>query len=385
MDWIDYFKLRVSYGEVGNQAIGSYSTLARLQEYNYLRGDNAETTAAGYGPGALANNNLRWETTVKLNYGFDFQIINSRISGAIDIYETHTHDLLLDRSISSIHGVTENFAAGWQAGAFTSITSNIGEVKNTGFDLSISSKNIQSPKFLWETKLSVSHNKNQIIDLYGNKEDDIANKWFIGKSIDTNFDYVFDGVWQIGDDYSLQPEAEPGIVKIKDTNNDGKIDADDRSFIGHSDPSYIIGFENTISYQNFTLSMFFNSQLGATKYNQLMETDIVEVDCRRNTVKQNWWREDNPTNDYPRNSNYSNPYAIKFYQNASFLRLRDVTLSYVFSDQTIKKIGVKNLRIYGNITNALTFTKWEGLDPELGSQIANPLNRTFSIGLNIGI
>ncbi|MGV8093580.1 MAG: SusC/RagA family TonB-linked outer membrane protein [Mangrovibacterium sp.] len=371
INWISNLKLRLSYGQNGNQAINPYATMANLQSMNYLGGDLANTTIAGYYPSSLATPTLTWETSATFNAGLDFSLMKSRISGSIDAYQTKSKDLLMDRSISSVHGIT-------------SIVQNIGKTRNTGIEVFLRSINIQKSDFSWNTEASVAYNKNKIVDLFGDRTtNDVNNKWFIGKPIDVNYAYVFDGVWQVGEDNSLQPTAKPGDIKVKDANKDGKIDADDRDFIGQRSPVYLLGLTNNLGYKNFMLSFSFYSPLGSTRVNPLWDTDIVYLDCRRNTIKLNWWREDNPNNEYPANRNTTNPYSVQFFQDASYLRLRDVTLSYRFPSQVLQHIGLRNLEIYGNIRNALTFTKWKGLDPELSGQRDVPLDRTYMIGLRV--
>ena len=371
ISWISQLKLRLSYGQNGNQAISPYQTMANLQSQPYLGGDLANSTIAGYYPSSLATPNLTWETSTTLNGGLDFQLVKSRISGSLDAYETNSYNLLMDRAISPVHGIT-------------SIVQNIGETKNTGLEVYIRSINMQKSDFYWNTEVSFAYNKNKIVDLYGDKTtNDVANQWFIGKPLDVNYHYVFDGVWQVGEDNAVQPLAVPGDLKVKDVNKDGQINADDRDFMGQISPLYRIGLTNTLGYKNFTLSFSFYAPLGSTRYNPLWDTDIVYIDCRYNTIKLNWWREDNPTNEYPANRNSTNPYAVRFYQNADYLRLRYVTLSYKLPDRILQPVGLKNLEIFGDIRNALTFTKWKGLDPELSGQRDTPLDRTFMIGLKI--
>ncbi len=371
VDWLTNLKLRLSYGQNGNQAIAPYETMAKLTALSYLQGDNANETAPGYYSSSLANPNLSWETSQTANMGIDFQLFKSRIIGAVDFYKTKTKDLLLDRLISSTHGIT-------------SITQNIGRTENRGIELSVRSINVQKSNLQWDTEFNFSFNDNKIIDLYGDKTDDVANGWFIGKPIGTNYGYIFNGVWQTNEDNSLQPDAKPGDIKVKDTDKSGDINSDDRGFMGQSSPKYIIGLTNTIKYKNLTFSFFLYSPRGATKYNPLWDTDIVMADARYNTIKLDWWREDNPSN-YPANRSDANPYGIVFYQDASYVRLRDVTLSYLLPKQLSNKIGLNNLRIYGNIKNGLTFTKWKGVDPELSEQRDIPLDRTFIIGISMDL
>ena len=372
LEQVDLLKLRLSYGLNGNQAISPYETLPRLDERPFLGGPNGTSPAPGYYPFSLATPNLGWETTKSLNVGVDFQILKNRIGGSIDVYQSETEDLLLARSISPVHGIT-------------TVLQNIGRTKNSGVELNLNSINIQKDNFSWSTLLTFSRNKNEILDLYGDGQDDVASGWFIGQPIEANFDFIYDGVWQVGEDNALQPDAKPGDVKIKDVNNDGQITVDDRDFIGHKNPVFTGGLVNNFNYKNFSLSFSFYTQQGATRVNPLWDTDVVYLDARRNTVRQNWWSEDNPTNAYPANRNNTNPFAVRFYQDASFARLRDITVAYVLPKTLTNSVGLKTVRVYGNIKNALTFTSWEGLDPELSEQRNIPIDRTFMIGINVGL
>ena len=369
--WLDQLKLRASFGRNGNQAINPYQTLSSLAQLNYLAGDGGTTTAPGYLPGSLASPSLGWETSNSLNLGLDFMALNGRLQGAIDYYNTNTYDLLLNRSISPVHGITN-------------ITQNIGETNNRGIELYLRSINVDNEVFSWSTNLNFAHNKNEIVDLYGDGKDDIANGWFIGKSIDANFGYVFDGVWQQNDDIDNgpQPNAAPGDVRVKDTDGDGDIDPDDRDFLGQVNPKFTAGLTNTLNYKNFTLSFIFFTQQGVTRINPLWETDMVWADVRRNSIILNNWSEDNPTNEYPANRDGTNPFEVQFFQDASFVRLRDVTLAYSFDNNLINSLGFSRLQLNFNIRNALTFTSWEGLDPELSNQRGIPIDRTFLFGLN---
>lgn len=367
---INSLKLRLSYGENGNQAISPYQTLALMQQQNFLGGENATQTAAGYYPSSLSSPTLGWETSKSNNLGIDFGLFSNRIFGNIDVYSTNTYDLLLDRAISPVHGIQ-------------SITQNIGETKNQGIELFLRTVNISKPDFFWSTDFTFSSNKNEIVDLYGTGQDDIGSGWFIGESINANYGLVFDGVWQTGEDNSLQPDAIPGDVKIKDASGDGEITIDDRDFIGQTNPKFIAGLTNTLNYKNFAINIFIYTHQGVTRENYLLRTDLITVDARQNTIRLNRWTENNPSNDYPANRNGVNPFNIRFYEDASFIRLRDVTLSYTIPEEITGPAGIKNLMIYGNIKNLFTITDWGGLDPELAGQRDIPLDRSYSIGLNI--
>lgn len=366
---VNNLKLRVSVGENGNQAVSPYHTMARLAEDHYVDG---ATTLPGYRPSSLANPNLKWETTTSANFGLDFGLFNGRVNGTLDYYKARTRDLLLSRTISPVHGIT-------------SIVENIGKTANTGIELMLSTQNIETPDFSWTTEFNISSNRNEIVDLYGDKKDDVANRWFIGKPIHVNYALLFDGIWQEGDDIanSAQPDAKPGDVKIKDMDGDGDIDADDRTFIGRRDPLYIAGLANTFRYKNLSLYVFMHTVQGITISNSELGTNQVHADVRLNMMLREWWTPDNPINTYPRNSNESNPRSIGFYRDKSFVRLKDVTLSYEMPRRFVQRIGLERLRLYVNGRNLWTWTDWEGLDPELSNQTSIPLERQITGGVNL--
>src|SRR5690606_34188401 len=185
---------------------------------------------------------LRWETTTSLNVGLDFGFWGDRLTGSIDAYRARTRDLLLNRLISPVHGITR-------------ITENIGKTANKGIELQLSSLNLDRPDLSWRTDFNISANRNEIVDLYGDGQDDVANRWFIGHPINVLYDYEFDGIWQEGDDIanSAQPDAVPGDVRIVDQNGDGVINTDDRTFVGDLEPDYIAGLINTFTYKGVSL------------------------------------------------------------------------------------------------------------------------------------
>ena len=386
--WLSNLKLRLSYGESGNQAIDPYRTLSQMSIYYYLSGNNKDLTAyyltgengnqtaVGYSPSKLAYDNLGWETSRTANFGVDFSLFKDRVQGSIEIYQTNTFDLLLDRTISPVHGVT-------------SITQNIGKTRNRGLDIQISSVNISKPNFSWSTDFNISFNQNEIVDLYGDGKNDIGNGWFIGKPISVNYDYVFDGIWQVGDDFvnSAQPSAKPGDVKVKDSNGDKMITGDDREIIGSPIPKFTGGVQNTFKYKNFSFGFYLQFKEGSKKLNPLLNTDVVMLDTRRNTILLDYWREDNPINTYPANRESANPYLIRFYEDDSFLRVKDIFLSYDLSNLAKQKVGINSFMLYFNVKNALTFTKWSGLDPEFSSdqQLGQPITRTFLIGMKFSL
>ncbi len=370
--WINQLKLRATYGLNGNQAISAYSTLAQMQRSDYLTGPTGDEQGVGYRPGSLENALLGWESTRSLNVGLDYGFLGGRIFGTLDFYRSNTQDLLLNRAISSVNGVTN-------------ILSNVGKVQNTGIELALSTRNIKKEHVEWVTTFNVAHNGNEIVDLYGNGQDDISNNWFLGKPIGTNFGFLYDGVWQSDDDIPNmhQPTAKPGDIKIVDVNGDGQITPDDRTFIGQRSPKLTFGVDNQIRFKQFSLNVMVTGRTGVTRLNQYWNTDIVYADAVRNTLKQNWWNENNPTNDYPANREGTNPFGVRFYKNASYVRINNIGLNYTLPVQVLQQWGVSRLMLSAGLINGFTFTSWNGLDPEYSDQRGAPLDRVYNLGLNV--
>jgi len=386
-DIINILKLRASWGKNGNQAIKAYSTLSRLGGADNVAGS---TNLAGYFPSVLGQDNLGWETTESTNIGLDFGILENRITGEINSYFANTSDLLLARSISPVSG-------------FESITQNIGKTNNKGLEITISSKNIDMSSFLWTTEGNISFVKNKIVALYGLKDengklsDDLTNNWFIGQPIIVNYDFVFDGVWQLDEVAEAASYGyQPGYAKLRDLNKDGMISSgSDRKIIGQVDPKFTWGLTNSLSYKNFTLNVFIYGVNGATKKN-LLRFDNVGKDARLNDVVKDWWTPTNPSNTMtsPCYESSRIPFQYYIYENASFARLKELALSYDFPTKWLDRIKLKRLRVYITGRNLMTFTKFGGLDPELeggstGSGGApaimpmTPLQKEFIFGLNI--
>ncbi|QNL52594.1 TonB-dependent receptor [Olivibacter sp. SDN3] len=375
-------KLRGSIGLNGNQAVSAYETISRLASQDVVAGS---TTLPGYSPSKLGTENLGWESSRTLNIGLDFIALNNRISGDINVYKSNTFDLLLDRTISPVS-------------AFTSITQNIGETENRGLEISLVSTNVSTPNFTWVTNGNIAFVKNKIVSLYGymdengNEIDDVANRWFIGQPIRVNYDYNWIGVWQL--DEAAEAEArgtQPGFIKIQDVSGpdgqpDGILSPDyDRRIIGQRDPKFTWGMNNVLSYKNFRLSVFVYGMHGMTIENTLL-SDAVGRTILSNTTKKNWWTPDNPTNSWYMNrldANVQEGYTAPPYEKAGFIRLRDVSLSYDFSKNVIPNLGLGKLRVYVSGRNLHTFTKFGGLDPELTNQLDVPLQKEYTIGMNL--
>ncbi|TXD53146.1 MULTISPECIES: SusC/RagA family TonB-linked outer membrane protein [unclassified Polaribacter] len=369
-EFINTLKLRLSYGINGNDAISGYERFARYTEFSYLNGGSQ---AAGYIPQTLGLNDLGWETTTSFNAGIDYGFLNNRITGSINGYKSKTTDLLLLRRISPINGET-------------SIINNIGSVENQGLEFDINATILNKNDFKWNIAANFSYNENKIVDLYGNGEDDVLNQWFIGQPIRVNFAYQYDGVYQLGDDVANAPipNTLPGHARVVDQNEDGAIDADDRVLLGQNDPKYFGGLNMTFAYKDVTLSIVSQGSFGATKINSLL-ADSVFAETQLNTANKNWWTPDNPTNDFYANDIDANPRGVRIYENADYWRIRDVTLSYSLPNNIADAVGLSNLNVYFTGRNLVTFTKFGGLDPEFSSDTDIPLQRTFTLGLNLSL
>ncbi len=369
--WLDFMKLRVSYGVNGNQGIGRYASQSKM--------DNTTTvfngsTAVGLYASSLGNADLGWERTASFNVGIDFSVLDNRISGNIDAYKAKTTDVLVQRSIPRMTGNS-------------SVWTNIGGIDNKGIEVSLSSENIRTHDFKWKTDFAFSLIRNEITKLYDDVTEDTGNSWFVGHSINSLYGYVNDGVWQEEDLFNgtIMTDYYPGQFKVRDLDKDGSITAEkDRKILGTSDPNYRISMNNTFSYKNFSLSFFLNSIQGGNNYYLAGNTGAVVAgatdDAYRlnRTAVRDYWRPDRPVNDAP--GIYYNPKRNPgVYQSKSFVRLQDVSLAYTFSNRVLSKLKVENLKVYLSGKNLYTWTKWSGWDPETG----NPMMRSIIGGVNI--
>ncbi len=394
---VSNLKLRFSYGEIGNQAIRPFRTLARLGPQNYLSGTNSTDFAAGFIPESLGNANLGWETTTSFNAGMEFGFFDDRIRGSVEYYESRTEDLLLNRRISSVQGIS-------------SIVQNIGETENKGLEVLLSTNIINKRDFTWSADFNFSFNRNKILKLYGDGQDDIANQWFIGEPIGVNYGFVFDGIWQEDQvDEAAIYGAVPGDVRVKDVNQDGEITRDDdREIFGNLQPDFIAGLGSTITYKNWGLNFFVYTEQGVERPNSLLDAEVFLLGGRRNGVQREYWTPENPINTYPRNSEANtpggdpNPREVRFVEDASFIRMRDITLSYNFPKPVLETLGLTNFRLYGTVRNLFTITDWTGTDPEFQGrvnetqaenndisqgfrQFSIPVNKTFIFGVNVSL
>lgn len=383
---LNHLKLRLSYGRNGNQAIGAYQTYDRLSNMQYLFGDGgAAVNGLVLAFNAIGNKNLKWETTGSFNAGVDFGLFNDRISGNVDFYKTHTYDLLMSRRVPVMNG-------------YNTITSNVGKTENLGIELGLNSQNIVHDKFKWSSTLTFAYNDNKIAELMGNGKDDLTNAWLIGQPIRIFYDYKVIGIWQESDDIanSYQPAAKPGDAKLADLDGDGKITANDRTVMGNKVPKYTLGVGNDFNYKKFGLSIFMNGAFGVTKEDNFSNVERFIPGSGANYIAgMNYWTPENPSNEVP-SPGYIPVNTHKYYINAAFWRIRDVTLSYTFSGEKLSRLNIASIRAYLNGRNLYTFTKVKGYNPEAISVIEAtgnptttnilspyPVARVFTLGVNV--
>ncbi len=380
-NWLNNLKLRLSYGKAGNEAISVYETMVKLNTVKFAQ--NGGSVVGLVPNGRMGNDDLSWETTKTFNVGVDFGVLNNRISGNIDFYTSKTDGLLLQRNLPHLSG-------------YSNVYQNMGKTKNYGVEVSLNSRNLDINGFTWNTGLVFSWNHNEIVDLYGDGKDDLGNRWFIGHPIGVVYDYDMVGIWQEdeierGDHLKWDPVAEAGDVKIADRNGDGQINDEDRYVKGQTTPKWNGGLTNTFSWKGFTLNVFIQTSQGMMKWNGLMGVAGDEMGRRNMTTEVGYWTPENRSNEFRSLKKQSNKHGYGYNEDASFTRIKDITLSYNFPQKWISKLGMSNLTVYASGRNLYTWTNWIGWDPETrqdgrgsGEWESNyPYTRSYVFGLNV--
>lgn len=386
---INQLKLRVSYGKTGNQAVRPNQTENKASPVSIAMDGSLQSGVIL--DDLLANSYLKWESTTQFNVGVDFGLLQNRLTGTIDLFKSHTTDLLLLRNVPRISGSTQ-------------IWDNLGELENKGLEITLKAVTMEKGDFKWETTVAFSSFRNKILDLYGNKQDDKGNRWFIGEPLGIIYDYEMLGVWQTGEDPAgWDASAKPGDLKFKDQNTvdtngdgipdapDGVINADDRVILGQTAPKWYGGLTNTFHYKNFHLNIFIQTSQGAMKND--VDASYADERGRRNIPREvGYWTPENGSNTWPGLA-YNNSRGYGYPRDASYVRIKDITLSYTFPQDLLGHARLSSLTAYIAARNVYTFTDWIGWDPEnnqsprgSGDWVNNyPLVRTISLGLNISL
>lgn len=373
-------KLRASYGVVGNTSVDPYQTPGRLTSSSYSWD---EANAQGFALDEIPNLYKGWEKSATVDIGIDFSLFNGRLSGTVDVYETQTTDLLLDRQLPPTSG-------------YKKIQENVGETKTRGIELSLSANIISTPSgFKWDADFNLASYKEEIVDLAqrnasGEKVDDTGNKWFIGHPVRVFFDYKKIGIWQANEFDLAQAtdQAYPGEIKVADTDDDGKITPADRVILGTDIPSAFGGFNNTFSFKGFDLSFFLYYRLNFMIDSRFHDSQAT-MQARYNNLAVDYWTIDNPTNEYPRpNKNQEFPQRRETlrYKEGGYTKLRNITLGYNFPSSVTERLGVTNLRIYFTAQNPKVWSSYKDFDPETVNQIGSggmPSNKLFLGGINL--
>ena len=384
ISWISQMKVRLGYGETGNSAIGPYSTKGAIASLFYPFGGTSTPGYVGYesqlGGDAItmANQDLGWEKTKQWNLGLDFGFLNGRITGIFDIYTSRTTDLLMLQKIPSLTG-------------YVSTYNNVGETKNFGYDLTLNLVPVRTRDWEWTIGLNAAYTKNEIVSLANGKEDDIANGWFIGESVNVIYGYKSAGLWKEEDaelmaKYNANGENfQVGMTRpadlVNDPNNPYVIDPnEDRTVVGHTDPRWTVGLNTNLNYKGWELGIQLYGRMDYT-----YATGGVWVGGRYNVRSYDYYNENNKNAEYQKpiydEGGLDKYYNILGYKDGYYLKIRNISLGYTFPVNMLKGIGLSNLKLYAQCKNpGMIFSKIDFMDMDTYS---NTYNSGFTFGLNV--
>jgi len=412
--WIGDLKLRAAWGKTGNSEIGRYNgftTFRTNPRYSYYGLDGSNTSAtAGFDSGAFGNPDAKWETTTTTDLGFDATLFNGSFLLTFDWWNRNTSDMLFVIPRPDVIG---------QA-TFPSV--NIGEMKNIGFDLEATYRNDAfGGKLNYDIKANVYHYKNEIVKLSGEEKvfhggvslrNIMYTAYNVGTAFPEFYGYIVEGIFQTQEEADAWPKAfgadgtynQPGHFKYKDVNGDNVIDNEDRTWIGSPHPDFIAGLTADLKYKNWDMSTFFYLSYGneiISYVRRWIDYTIFQGNRSKDRLYKSWG---SPYLDDNRNSKLAKAEVLNdegnqqasthFVEDGSFLRLKNLQIGYNLPGSVLQKSGMNNLRIYLQVTNLFTITKFSGLDPEIdpGSQIsmgvdqgAWPTPRQFIVGVNVGL
>ena len=385
LDWLNTGKLRVSYGTNGNRSLSdTYLALSNLK----LNGVMVYPSGSGNAVlqalemKRLGNPNLEWEKTTAYNVGLDFGIFDNILTGSVEWYYKKTHDMIMGKRIPDFSG-------------FTSITTNLGQVNNSGIEITLNSRNISTKNFEWTSSFGFSYNKNEIKHLYydydenGVEMNDITNGWYIGKPVGEIWTWKTDGIWQIDEvEEAAKAGQKPGDPKVINYYTADDIDGkpvyndNDKVYQGTTAPPFYWNLRNDFKYKSWTASFSMYSYAG----HKSIETMYLNNDNSgsmmtngNNAYKKEYWTPENPSNKYARLDAIS-PNGATAYRlhNRSFLRLDNINVGYTIPQELTRKASIDRLHITLGIKNLFTIDSWEYGDPETGGLST----RTFNLGVN---
>ncbi|WP_319505818.1 TonB-dependent receptor [Bacteroides graminisolvens] len=388
--WLDYGKLRVSYGTNGNRSLkDTYLALSNLSNggvMGYYNSDGSAAVIQALEISRLGNPNLEWEKTTAYNVGIDFSVLDSRFTGSVEWYYKKTHDMIMNQRLPNFTG-------------FSSITTNLGEVTNSGFELTLNSRNMEIKNFTWNTSFGFSYNKNRINHLYyeydenGKEINDTSNKWYIGKPVGEIWDFEVDGIWQLNEaTEAAKVNQKPGDPKVvnhytDDDKEDGTpvYNDKDKVYQGTTAPPIYWNLRNDFTFlKDFTFSFSMYSYMGHKSqagYYLNGDNSGSMFTQTSNTYKKEYWTPENPTNDYARLNAVgpSGATGVQKVYNRNFVRLDNITLGYTLPVKFTRKYQIEKIRLTAGINNVCTFDSWDYGDPETGGYS----NRQFQFGINV--
>jgi TonB-linked SusC/RagA family outer membrane protein len=380
--FFDDFKIRVSYGLTGNQAVGPYNSLAGMSVVESAIG---AANNISFAPGSRSPNpDLRWESTKQFNLGLDMSFLDSRVSVAADVYTANTEDLLLIVNMP------------WTSG-FADQLRNVGSVKNKGAELSINTLNVQSGGFTWSSTLNLAANRNEVVaiddrdfieaggDRWGWAVGGNSHLIKPGEPLGSIYGYNVMGLWQSGDVCDLvdpRPTLDcvPGELHLQDVNGDGRITPDDRTIIGRADPDFYGGFNNSFVYGPLSVEAFMTFSVGndiVNASNAFLMNASGQLNERAEVLDR--WTPENTDTDIPRaNSNRRTLLYSTLVEDGTYLRLQSMTLGYQLPESLLR--GARSARLYVTGQNLFTLTDYSGFDPEVNSLNGSPSARGLDVG-----
>ncbi|TKG94240.1 TonB-dependent receptor [Puteibacter caeruleilacunae] len=426
------FKVRLSYGEAGNNRIPNYQSLAILSSGYYPLNNVSETSVA---PTVLPNPDLKWETTVSQNLGFDIGFFNQKFQLTVDIYKANTKDLLLKAQVPMTSG-------------YATMLRNVGETQNKGLELSVSSMNINKKKFKWQTDFNISFNKNKVVKLAYQDFFLRESGWFgelgndyivqVGKPVGQIYGYEYEGMYQVEDfdydaetntynikegvAYKANEKPKPGFMKLRDISGpdgvpDGKITDADRTIIGDTNPVHFGGITNSFTYGNFDFSIFMNWSYGNDVYNANKMRCTLMHRSNKNTLgvaRERWTTIDEngaifTDPELLAAANVGKKFPVfdgmgriepklssLMIEDGSYLRISNISLGYNVPRKLLKRVGISKLRLYSTVYNIHTFTNYSGYDPDVSTRNsggvtpgvdwgAYPRSRSYILGLSLSL